>query len=237
MKTVALYGVATKDRIVVLNSDYHSGPHQPFLVKDRMGGIFNVQRALHSYYPELPVSLVFDHITNSTINVWKNKKQSFTEWKFDGHLNPVKADWHHILYLDQLRNFAYKEVLFKFKGILSVDLCDREFNQSDIDEIMPYIDYLFIADDHPNFKDRQYIGTRIRRAVIAHTAFGVEIIKDKLIECCMQAKHIDYLLDTLGAGDYFAAGFIAARIDDKSLLDSVQTGHQVAAKQLENQRV
>jgi hypothetical protein len=149
MKTVALYGIATDDQIVVLNADYHERSHIPFYVKRRPGGIFNVQRAMRRYSQDLGTSLVYGEVDPVIINVWKNRKQSFPRFSYTRTLNPIQADWHHIAYLDELRQYWYPEILSNFKGIVSADLCGNSFPDYEAIRLIPHIDYLFMSDDNP----------------------------------------------------------------------------------------
>lgn len=240
MKTIALYGIATDDQIVVLNSNYHEGSEVPVHVTYRRGGIFNVERAIRNYSQDIGVSLVYSSIDSVYVNVWKNRKQSFPKFSYTKFLHPVKASWHHIAYLDELPQFQNISTLYAIESegdsVISVDLCGRGVTKQIIEKVAPHINYWFMSDDHPNCRDVATIASLVKNAVIIHTPKETKIIHPNgLSEGVVQSNYNDSIIDVVGAGDYFAGGFICSKLYRKSDSHACSTGHQVAKTELENQ--
>lgn len=236
MKTIALYGLATEDQIVILNSDYHDGSHTPFQVKYRPGGIFNVQRAIRHYTQDFGISLVYGNIDKVIVNVWKNRKQSFPRFSWTRTLNPVQADWHHIAYLDELTQYWSPEILSNFKGIVSADLCGSNLLDYRAIELLPHIDYLFMSDDNILAAKANKYANLVRKGVLVHSAKSVAFFHNESVLQVTQPRFDDSLIDIVGAGDYFAGGFICAKLYNNNDKDACLVGHQVASVMLKDQR-
>jgi sugar/nucleoside kinase (ribokinase family) len=94
---------------------------------------------------------------------------------------------------------------------------------------LQYLDYLFIAKEDM-FMDILELGSKVRGHVIMHHPTGSVFSDGKKVE------HYDlplelYLSDVnvLGAGDYFASGFIKAMCNNKTVKESVIAAHQTAS--------
>jgi sugar/nucleoside kinase (ribokinase family) len=73
------------------------------------------------------------------------------------------------------------------------------------------------------------LSKHVRTLVITRGAHGaVAVEKDYLVE--IPAAHVDRIVDTTGAGDLFAAGFLAARCRGKPLKACLETGAIAAAE-------
>src|SRR5688572_26521209 len=206
MKTVALYGTATVDRIYRMsNKSLDHGKCNEYIYKtDRYGGIFNVKRALEEKC-DAGVALNFDFFIEATIYLHGDQeKTSIIKWPFMRRQRALKADWHHIMYLDKMR-WVDKHFLKSLKGIVSVDLCDELVHPDQIRELAPHIDYWFMDNKNPTFEYESVITENIRGHSMIHSRNGCKIIKNNKVQHTVVNPDLSFV-DILGAGDYFAAG-------------------------------
>jgi sugar/nucleoside kinase (ribokinase family) len=73
------------------------------------------------------------------------------------------------------------------------------------------------------------LASKVGTLVITRGALGaIAVEKDYLVE--VPAAPVDIIVDTTGAGDLFAAGFLAARCREKPLKSCLETGSVAAAE-------
>ena len=218
-KNVTLYGHLTVDRILV---DFKETPS--------LGGIANVWSGLVSQGQGLNVSIQPLSIGHALVLVDKENNYRVGRCSFNVKENPASptdSDWHHISYINQLNDTSF---ISELDGIVSADIT-KENPERCIDQLK-YLDYLFIAKEDL-FMDIKDIGALVKGHVIMHPPHGSSISDGKTVEDYILPEEL-FLSDVnvLGAGDYFASGFIKSMITGNDLKKSVINSHHIATNLL-----
>ena len=218
-KNVTLYGHLTVDRILV---DFKETPS--------LGGIANVWSGLVSQGQGLNVSIQPLSIGHALVLVDKENNYRVGRCSFNVKENPASptdSDWHHISYINQLNDTSF---IPELDGIVSADIT-KENPERCIDQLK-YLDYLFIAKEDL-FMDIKDIGALVKGHVIMHHPHGSSISDGKTVEDYILPEEL-FLSDVnvLGAGDYFASGFIKSMITGNDLKKSVINSHHIATNLL-----
>ena len=218
-KNVTLYGHLTVDRILV---DFKETPS--------LGGIANVWSGLVSQGQGLNVSIQPLSIGHALVLVDKENNYRVGRCSFNVKENPASptdSDWHHISYINQLNDTSF---ISELDGIVSADIT-KENPERCIDQLK-YLDYLFIAKEDL-FLDIKDIGALVKGHVIMHHPHGSSISDGKTVEDYILPEEL-FLSDVnvLGAGDYFASGFIKSMITGNDLKKSVINSHHIATNLL-----
>jgi hypothetical protein len=218
-KNVTLYGHLTVDRIIV---DFKETPS--------LGGIANVWSGLVSQGQGLNVSIQPLSIGHALVLVDKENNYRVGRCSFNVKENPASptdSDWHHISYINQLNDTSF---ISELDGIVSADIT-KENPERCIDQLK-YLDYLFIAKEDL-FMDIKDIGALVKGHVIMHHPHGSSISDGKTVEDYILPEEL-FLSDVnvLGAGDYFASGFIKSMITGNDLKKSVINSHHIATNLL-----
>ena len=218
-KNVTLYGHLTVDRIIV---DFKETPS--------LGGIANVWSGLVSQGQGLNVSIQPLSIGHALVLVDKENNYRVGRCSFNVKENPASptdSDWHHISYINQLNDTSF---ISELDGIVSADIT-KENPERCIDQLK-YLDYLFIAKEDL-FLDIKDIGALVKGHVIMHHPHGSSISDGKTVEDYILPEEL-FLSDVnvLGAGDYFASGFIKSMITGNDLKKSVINSHHIATNLL-----
>ncbi len=236
---VALHGHSFHDSVWLTNTFNQNETNTSLCHYKQSGGCGNLTRLLFSNFYNRISTLDDSSATPHALIVLERDggKTSVVQWQdipFDGFCHK-KADWHHIAYLDSILNLEPKH-LDALDGIVSADICGRQ----DIDSIrhlLPHIDYLFMSGDAIPPCDTLHnflptIGHLVRKHVICHLAFGSFFTNgDVCVEVSAAVFHPD--INPLGAGDYFAAAFIANRLDGgNSVGEDIVIAHEKAASYL-----
>lgn len=246
MKTVALYGDATVDHIYRLGKNtFELGSYTEYHMKEsRHGGIFNVKRAIEKQFPSIGVALNFNHMFEVNIFADDGRKTSVGRWPFAKGLRPIAADWHHIAYLDK-QNWIDCNFLSQLKGKVSVDLADELVHPDNMVELAPFVDYWFMNINNPTFRHIDKLLECIKGYAITHCTMNA-VIRGKKVHEIVESKHkttkwgdADHFQDVVGAGDYFAAGFIGralfqSRLKPRELLEAA---HYSSREMLKAQNV
>lgn len=219
---IAIYGNLIYDEIYILHKPFNIGHGNNCTKICRGGGILNLIRACETHkFNWKPIIIgdvgndsegnyIINKLENNLIkrsehntskaaiivDKFTNQRTALMAWgacrnKIDWPI--VKADWHHIMYLDRL-----KIDLSTINGIISADICDIKLDS--IKKQLKYIDYLFISDYQHNGK------IPVKRGIISHSPDSIiyytnnEMIEFKIIK--------EKGLNVLGAGDYLAASLI-----------------------------
>jgi sugar/nucleoside kinase (ribokinase family) len=215
-KKITLYGHLTVDRILI-----------DFKETASLGGIANVWSGLVSLGQGLNVELKPLSIGQALILVDKKNNYRIGRGCLNIESKPAEisnADWHHISYINQLNDTSF---ISQLNGIVSADITKEE-----PEKVIPnlqYLDYLFIAQEDL-FMDIQELGKRVKGFVIVHHPKGSIFSDGKYVEHYNLPKEL-FLSDVnvLGAGDYFASGFIKSIIDGNDVMNSVIKSHEVAS--------
>ena len=218
-KSVTLYGHLTVDRILV---DFKETPS--------LGGIANVWSGLVSQGQGLNVSIQPLSIGHALVLVDKENNYRVGRCSFNVKENPASptdSDWHHISYINQLSDTSF---ISKLNGIVSADIT-KENPERCVDQL-GYLDYLFIAKEDL-FMDIKELGALVKGHVIMHHPHGSAISDGKTVEEYVLPEEL-YLSDVnvLGAGDYFASGFIKSMISGSDIKTSVVNSHHIATNLL-----
>lgn len=216
-KSITLYGHLTVDRILI-----------DFKETSSLGGIANVWSGLVSLGEGMNVSIQPLSIGHALVLV--DKENNYRVGR--GCLNikekqasPIDSDWSHISYVNQLSDTSF---VSKLNGIVSSDITKEEPEKC-ID-VLQHLDYLFIAKEDL-FMDVKDLGSKVKGYVIMHHPTGSVFSDGKVVEEYDIPSNL-YLSDVnvLGAGDYFASGFIKSMCDGKSVKESVVLAHEIASK-------
>lgn len=215
-KSITLYGHLTVDRILI-----------DFKETSSLGGIANVWSGLVSLGEGLNINIQPLSIGHALILV--DKENNYRVGR--GCLNikerkgsAIDSDWHHISYINQLSDRSF---ISQLKGIVSADITKE---QPEIcTDVLQYLDYLFIAKEDL-FMDIEELGSKVRGHVIMHHPTGSVFSDGKTVEEYEIPTDL-YLSDVnvLGAGDYFASGFIKSMCDGYNVKESVVNAHRVAS--------
>ena len=218
-KSVTLYGHLTVDRILV---DFKETPS--------LGGIANVWSGLVSQGQGLNVSIQPLSIGHALVLVDKENNYRVGRCSFNVKENPASPtddDWHHISYINQLSDISF---LSQLGGVVSADIT-KENPERSLDHLQ-YLDYLFIAKEDM-FMDILELGKLVKGYVIMHHPHGSSISDGNTVQDYALPEEL-FLSDinVLGAGDYFASGFIRSMITGNELQDSVVKAHNIATNLL-----
>ena len=218
-KSVTLYGHLTVDRILV---DFKETPS--------LGGIANVWSGLVSQGQGLNVSIQPLSIGHALVLVDKENNYRVGRCSFNVKENPASPtddDWHHISYINQLSDISF---LSQLGGVVSADIT-KENPERSLDHLQ-YLDYLFIAKEDL-FMDILELGKLVKGYVIMHHPHGSSISDGNTVQDYALPEEL-FLSDinVLGAGDYFASGFIRSMITGNELQDSVVKAHNIATNLL-----
>ena len=218
-KSVTLYGHLTVDRILV-----------GFKETPSLGGIANVWSGLVSQGQGLNVSIQPLSIGHALVLVDKENNYRVGRCSFNIKENPASPTddyWHHISYINQLSDTSF---IPKLNGIVSADIT-KENPERCIDQLQ-YLDYLFIAKEDL-FMDILELGKKVKGYVIMHDPHGSSISDGNTVDDYFLPEEL-YLSDinVLGAGDYFASGFIRSMIKGNELKESVIKAHHIATNLL-----
>jgi len=215
-KSITLYGHLTVDRILI-----------DFKETSSLGGIANVWAGLVSLGEGLNVNIQPLSIGHALILV--DKENNYRVGR--GCLNikenkatPINSDWHHISYINQLGDLSF---VSKLNGIISADIT-KEDPKRCVDYLQ-YLDYLFIAKEDL-FMDIKELGSKVKGYVIMHHPTGSVFSDGEVVEEYDIPTNF-YLSDVnvLGAGDYFASGFIKSMCSGNDVSQSVINAHKVAS--------
>ena len=218
-KSVTLYGHLTVDRILV-----------GFKETPSLGGIANVWSGLVSQGQGLNVSIQPLSIGHALVLVDKENNYRVGRCSFNVKENPASPTddyWHHISYINQLSDTSF---ISKLKGIVSADITKE--NPERCIDLLPHLDYLFIAKEDL-FMDILELGKLVKGYVIMHHPTGSSISDGNTVEDYNVPEEL-FLSDinVLGAGDYFASGFIRSMIMGSGLTESVIKSHRIATNLL-----
>ena len=218
-KSVTLYGHLTVDRILV---DFKETPS--------LGGIANVWSGLVSQGQGLNVSIQPLSIGHALVLVDKENNYRVGRCSFNVKENPASPtddDWHHISYINQLSDISF---LSQLGGVVSADIT-KENPERSLDHLQ-YLDFLFIAKEDL-FMDILELGKLVKGYVIMHHPHGSSISDGNTVQDYALPEEL-FLSDinVLGAGDYFASGFIRSMITGNELQDSVVKAHNIATNLL-----
>lgn len=215
-KSITLYGHLTVDRILI-----------DFKETSSLGGIANVWSGLISLGEGLNINIQPLSIGHALILV--DRENNYRVGR--GCLNikekkgfAIDSDWHHISYINQLSDRTFVSHL---NGIVSADITKE---QPEIcADVLQYLDYLFIAKEDL-FMDIEELGSKVKGHVIMHHPTGSVFSDGKVTEEYDIPTDL-YLSDVnvLGAGDYFASGFIKSMCDGYNVKESVVNAHKVAS--------
>ena len=101
--------------------------------------------------------------------------------------------------------------------------------------LLKYIDYLFISEDDL-FMDLKELGKLTKGWVISHSPIkSVYTDGKKTIEYNIPENLLLNDINVLGAGDYFASGFINGIIEGNSISETIVHAHKNTTKILEKQ--
>lgn len=216
-KSITLYGHLTVDRILIDFKETFS-----------LGGIANVWSGLVSLGHGLNVNIEPLSIGHALILV--DRKNNYRVGR--GCLNirenkttNVDSDWHHISYINQLKDTLF---LSKLNGVVSVDITKEQ--PENCISVLQYIDYLFIAKEDL-FMDIKELGSLVKKYAIMHHPRGSVFSDGNTVQKYDLPEEL-YLSDVnvLGAGDYFASGFIHSMTNGCEIKESIVNAHEVASK-------
>ena len=212
---VSLYGHVIVDRIFLDMNE-----------KSTLGGIANVWSALIQLNPSLLIDIHPTSIGEAIIVVDKKNNRRISKCHHNINTRtPVvsKNDWHHIAYINKLADSSFiKDIK---QGIISADIT-KETPDKVMDNLK-YIDFLFISDEDL-FMDIQKLGTLTKGWVIVHSPTSSVFSDGKSIyKYTIPKELILNNINVLGAGDYFAAGFINSTLQKMSIKDSIVESHKL----------
>lgn len=219
-KSITLYGHLTVDRILI-----------DFKETSSLGGIANVWSGLICLGEGLNVNIQPLSIGHALILVDRENNYRVGRGCLNIKQNkavPTDSDWHHISYINQLSATGF---VSKLGGIVSADIT-KEQPENCIPDLQ-YLDYLFIAKEDL-FMDIKELGSLVKGHVIMHHPRGSVFSDGNTVEKYDLPDEL-YLSDVnvLGAGDYFASGFIHSMSNGKTVKESVINAHEVARTLIE----
>ena len=215
-----LYGHLFVDRII-----------SNFKEKTTLGGIANVWSGLKQLNQNLTIGLKPTAIGEAIILVDKENNQRVSKGihNLKTCLPTVeKADWNHIAYINQIEDLSFINKIDK--GIISADLTKEK--PENVLDYLKIIDYLFISKEDL-FMDVEDLGKKVKGWLIIHDPQGSVYTDGK--------KIFDYKLpddlfltnvNVLGAGDFFASGFINERLTGSDEQTSIKKAHENTTKLL-----
>ena len=215
-KSITLYGHLTVDRILI-----------DFKETSSLGGIANVWSGLISLGHGLNVNIQLLSIGHALILVDRENNYRVGRGCLNIKQNiasPIDSGWQHISYVNQLSDTSF---LSKLSGIISADITKEDPKKCIKD--LEYLDYLFIAKEDL-FMDIKELGSLVKGCVIMHHPKGSVFSDGNIVEKYDLPNDL-YLseVNVLGAGDYFASGFIDSMCNGHSVKESVINAHKVAS--------
>ena len=139
---------------------------------------------------------------------------------------------HALVLVDKENNYRVVRCSFvsQLNGIVSADIT-KENPERCVDQLK-HLDYLFIAKEDL-FMDIKELGSLVKGHVIMHHPHGSVISDGNTVEEYVLPEEL-YLSDinVLGAGDYFASGFIKSMISGSDIKTSVVNSHHIATNLL-----
>jgi hypothetical protein len=222
MYDLCVYGHLTIDRIFDNFQEFRS-----------LGAIGNFWEACVLTNSSLFVDLQLLSIGEAIILVDKNKSIRQGRGVLNLHTRKIesvgKSKWNHIMYINKLQDANFIKLLSD-KSIISADITSG--GMTDL-ELLKHVDYLFISDEEL-FVDIEKLVDLVKVCVIYHYPAG-SIFYGK------QEKFqtdVDFIpnLNVLGAGDFFAASFVARRLlgDKVSDKECIEFAHKNTTKLLLN---
>ena len=225
MYDLCIYGHMTVDHIF-----------DGFQEKTTLGAMANVWNAFIELNTNFKVKLNPLSFGEAVIVINRNTSERIGRGNLNITTKPpsiVDARWHHIMYLNQLPDLSFIKNINS--GIISADV-----TAGNMDKIIPYlykIDYLFISDEDL-FMDVHELSKKVNGWVILHYPDGSITTNGK--SNIRKTTPIIENLDVLGAGDIFAACFIASRLKSKGTLNSLEASikyaHENTTKMLLNRK-
>jgi len=190
-------------------------------------------------------AVIISDIVNKT-------RSSIVSWGACQDVNVIgglQSRWSHILYVDNLPNLDLNSLKNLSKdSIISIDLCSS--NQSGqtkekILSMLPYVDYVFASSEEGACligEEKEHdtalkIGKLARGWAIIHSPDGscVSNGSHKQTRSYRVQNKIKKSVNVLGAGDNFAAAFIARKIQKETTVEeSVRFAHEEATKYILN---
>ncbi len=215
---LAIYGHITIDRII-----------NNFKEEVSLGAIANFWSALNRIKSNIKFKLVPCAMGEAVIIINEKTSQRFGRGNLNLETiepNIINAEWHHIMYLNQLKN---KNFIKNLDGIISADLTAGTM---DILDDLKYIDYLFLSEEDL-FMDINELANLVKGCVILHYPSGSTCVdKKSTITCTTEFKKN---INVLGAGDAFAACFISSMLKDNDIESSLEYAHDKTLKVLLNE--
>ena len=144
-------------------------------------------------------------------------------------IDVVDAKWHHIMYLNQLKDTRFINSIAD--GTVSVDVTAGNMcaGSSIIEDHLDKIDYFFISDEDL-YMDIDELGRAVKGWAILHYPQGSYATNGK--------EHIEHKtqviggIDVLGAGDIFAACFMSRSLTEGEPIDKVIDYAHLNTKQI-----
>ena len=214
---ISLYGHLTVDHIL---HDFNKS-----LTLGAMANVWNALITLDSN-----VSINLNPTAIGTAIVLINREKGIRVGRGNLNLKTTepqisKSRWHHVMYLNQLNDVSFISDIDT--GIISADLSSGSMN---IEKWLPYLDYLFIADEDL-YMDVDELGKLVKGRVVLHYPGGSYVTDGS--ESFESKTEIIEGLDVLGAGDMFAASFILRSITTNDDMNSVvDYSHKMTTKLL-----
>lgn len=198
MVDVAVYGHLTHDLIF-----------ENFEEKNTLGAMANFWYGLTKSDYSIKLKLVPSSIGKAIILVDKKTSMRIGRGDLNIHtrtISPVKSKWHHIMYLNQLKDCSFIDNIKD--GVLSADITAGPPPSL---ELLSKLDYLFISDEDL-FMEVQELSSIVKGWVIMHHSGG-SICSDGSDTFETKTGIIENL-NVLGAGDMFAASFISKKVTE-----------------------
>jgi hypothetical protein len=236
---VCLLGNVVQDTILYIDRYSPSGNNVVTQVEKRKGGLYNMIPTLKG----LRVKVVPSAMASSTIVVDKtlSSRTSYTSWGIGSNGKNLKTPltrWCHIAYIDVLEDLNISSIREK-ADVLSADLCltsPSDLICERVYTILPYLDYIFISTGEVNrygsykpignydlSKTKQVIHSVKESFIVQGNEPGIKIVSD--------GEHIDGV-DTVGAGDAYAAGFISAKLAGSLDKDAILLAHSAGTQHI-----
>lgn len=176
----------------------------------------------------------------ATIVLCNNDRSSLVHWGACTNMEireRTKCDWNHFAYIDRLKNIT-SEKIREFRGIKSADLCKSSYTQHEkahLSGVLQELDYVTLSDIEATALTGKVgtdaaviLGRLVKRNAIVHHTWG-SYVSDGEKWWSFQHDE-DCGVQALGAGDRFAAGFIASMLSGSSFNDSVLFAHENTRK-------
>tara|TARA_R110000796_G_scaffold137419_2_gene253524 strand:+ start:1984 stop:2661 length:678 start_codon:yes stop_codon:yes gene_type:complete len=222
-KTITLYGHLIVDKIIV-----------DFKEKISLGGIANVWHGIKFLTQNIIVNISPTDIGEAIILVDKKSNQRVGRGCLSLSSTNIihkDSDWHHIAYINQITHSNFIQNIDR--GVISADITKE--SPEKVLPLLKYIDYLFISEDDL-FMDLKELGKLTKGWVISHSPIkSVYTDGKKTIEYNIPENLLLNDINVLGAGDYFASGFINGIIEGNSISETIVHAHKNTTKILEKQ--